>query len=63
MLSRLQGFASEYAADFYRWPRNENTITLVKQPWSVPASYPYGGADLVPLRAMETVAWQVRPDA
>ena len=63
MLSRLQGFASEHAADFYRWPRNETTLTLVKQPWTVPASYPYGGVELVPLRATETVTWQVRPDA
>jgi dihydroorotase len=60
MLSRLQGFASEYAAGFYRWPRNEDSITLVKQPWTVPASYPYGTAQLVPLRAGETVAWQLR---
>jgi dihydroorotase len=63
MLSRLQGFASEFAADFYRWPRNDGSITLIKQPWTVPANYPYGGAELVPLRAAETVAWQIRPDA
>jgi dihydroorotase len=63
MLSRLQGFASEYGADFYRWPRNQESITLVKQTWTVPASYPFGAAELVPLRAGETVSWQLQPDA
>jgi len=63
MLSRLQGFASEYAAEFYRWPLNEGLITLAKQPWTVPASYPYGTAELVPLRAGETVSWQLQPNA
>jgi len=63
MLSRLQGFAAEFAADFYRWPRNQASITLIKQSWTVPASYPYDGAELVPLRAGETVAWQLQPDA
>lgn len=63
ILSRLQGFASEYAADFYRWPRNETTLTLIKQPWTVPASYPFAGSELVPLRAGEIVHWQVRPDS
>jgi dihydroorotase len=60
MLSRLQRFASEYAADFYRWPLNEELITLVKQPWTVPDHYAYGSGELVPLRAGETVSWQLQ---
>jgi dihydroorotase len=63
MLPRLQGFASEFAADFYGWPRNQQSITLEKQAWSVPASYPFGDAQLVPLRAGETVGWRLRPSA
>ena len=63
MLSRLQGFASEHAANFYRWPLNEGTITLVKQSWTVPQSYPFAGAELVPLRAGEPMHWQLRPSA
>lgn len=61
MLSRLQRFASEYAADFYRWPHSEDTITLVKEPWTVPQSYPYAGNDLVPMRAGESMHWRLRP--
>jgi dihydroorotase len=63
MLPRLQGFASEFAADFYGWPRNQQSITLEKQAWTVPASYPFGDAQLVPLRAGETVGWRLRPSA
>ena len=63
MLSRLQRFAAENAADFYRWPLNEDTITLIKHPWTVPHSYPYAGSELIPLRAGEAMHWQVRPDS
>ena len=60
MLPRLAPFASHFAADFYRWPRNEGSIALVKEAWTVPASYPFGGAELVPLRAGERVGWRLR---
>lgn len=58
-LDRLQGFASEFGADFYRIPRNTGTITLVKEPQDVPASFPYGDGELVPLRAGERIAWRL----
>jgi dihydroorotase len=60
MLPRLQGFASEFGADFYRLPRNQDHITLVREPWSPPASYPFDGGQLVPLRAGEPVAWRLQ---
>jgi dihydroorotase len=62
-LDRLEGFASDFGADFYRLPRNSGRIRLVKRDWSPPANYPFpaGGDDarLVPMRAGETVAWQL----
>jgi len=62
-LERLEGFASEFGADFYRLPRNDGRIRLVKRSWSPPANYPFpaGGENgrLVPMRAGETVAWQL----
>jgi dihydroorotase len=58
-LPRLQGFASEFAADFYRWPRNQESITLIKQPWTVPAHYPFGAGELVPLRAGASIGWRL----
>jgi dihydroorotase len=59
-LDKLEGFASDFGADFYRLPRNVDKITLVKRDWSPPANYPMGGTDrLVPMRAAERVAWQL----
>lgn len=58
-LDKLEGFASFYGADFYVLPRNAEQITLVKESWQVPESYPYDGDVLVPLRAGQAVAWKV----
>jgi dihydroorotase len=58
-LDRLQAFASEHGADFYRLPRNAGRITLVKAPWEVPHSYPFGAEALVPLRAGEHIGWRL----
>ncbi len=64
-LSRLEGFASEFGADFYGLPRNPETITLVKEAWEVPAHYPFGSeplgpmGQLVPLRAGERMSWRL----
>jgi dihydroorotase len=58
-LERLEAFASFHGADFYRLPRNRTTITLRRQPWAVPASYPLGADVVVPLRAAEAVAWRL----
>jgi len=58
-LARLEGFACFYGADFYGLPRNSDTIRLVPQPWEVPARYPFGAEELVPLRAGERIAWRL----
>ena len=58
-LDRLEGFASHFGPDFYRLPRNADTITLVDKPCAVPARLPLGEDFLTPLRAGETVGWQV----
>ena len=58
-LARLEGFASEFGADFYGLPRNAEKLTLVRQAWDVPTHYPFGSAELVPLRAGERVAWRI----
>jgi dihydroorotase len=59
-LDRLEAFASFFGADWYGLPRNRNTVTLVREAWTVPASYPYLASDpIVPLRAGETLAWKM----
>ena len=58
-LDRLEGFASHFGADFYRLPRNTDTITLEKEAWTVPSQLPLGKEFLTPLRAGTEIAWQV----
>ena len=58
-LDKLEGFASHHGADFYGLPRNTETITLSRQPWTLPESYPFADANIKPLRAGETLQWQV----
>jgi len=58
-LEKLESFASDHGADFYGLPRNRDTITLVPEPWEVPARYPFGSGELVPLRAGERIAWRL----
>ncbi len=59
-LDRLEAFASFFGPDFYRLPRNSDSITLEKATWTLPDSLPYADGDhLVPLRAGEALAWKV----
>ena len=61
-LDKLEGFASQHGPDFYRLPRNTDTITLVKESWTVPEALPYGDDTLVPLRAGESIGWRLQAD-
>ena len=59
-LAKLEAFASFNGPDWYGLPRNSGSITLVKENWTVPDSYPYLSSDsLVPLRAGETLSWKM----
>jgi dihydroorotase len=58
-LDKLEGFASDFGADFYGLPRNADHITLQKREWRPPATYPFADGALVPMSAGEPVAWQM----
>jgi dihydroorotase len=58
-LEKLEDFASHFGPDFYRLARNTDTITLRKQAWNITDQLPLGEQTLTPLRAGETVSWQV----
>jgi dihydroorotase len=58
-LARLEAFASFHGPDFYGLPRNRETITLLREEWEVPRSYPFGEDVLVPMRAGAAVSWRV----
>ncbi|MGO1297953.1 MAG: dihydroorotase [Vibrio sp.] len=61
-LENLEAFASHNGADFYGLPRNQDTVTLEKKPWSVPTEMQFGASVVVPMRAGETVQWAVMTD-
>jgi dihydroorotase len=60
ILDRLRGFACEYGADFYQLPRNAESMLLRRESWVVPTRYPFGDAQLVPLRAGENIGWRLQ---
>ena len=61
-LDKLEGFASFHGADFYGLPRNQSTVTLVKESWTVPGSVILpSGEPIVPFFAGQTVDWKINP--
>ena len=59
-LDKLEAFASHNGPDFYNLPRNSDTITLVKQAWTVPNTLPLGNDIVVPIKANEQLSWMVK---
>lgn len=60
-LDKLEGFSSFHGADFYHLPRNTTRVTLRKQAWKIPDSYPVDSAALIPLNAGTTINWKIQP--
>ncbi len=58
-LDKLEGFASFHGADFYGLPRNTGIITLRRESWTPPESFPFGQAELKPLRSGESLPWRM----
>jgi dihydroorotase len=58
-LDKLEGFASRFGAAFYGLPANKDSITLVREEWTVPKTLKFGKDELVPLRAGETLSWKL----
>jgi len=59
ILDKLEAFASFNGADFYGLPRNTDTITLVRELWTMPEHLPLADGTIVPLKAGETVHWRM----
>jgi len=63
-LERLEAFASEFGPRFYGLPPNSGTVTLERQPLTVPGQLHLNGAGgtsvvLVPFHAGETLPWRL----
>lgn len=59
-LDRLEGFTSEFGADFYQVPHNEDDIELVREDWQVASALTFGNDEIVPTRGGDVVRWKVR---
>lgn len=58
-LERLEGFASLHGPDFYGLPRNNNRITLRREPHTIPEVLHQDGHPIVPLNAGNTLNWRL----
>jgi dihydroorotase len=59
-LDKLEGFASHHGADFYGLPRNAGSVTLKREPWTLPETLPFGDALIKPLRAGDILNWKLQ---
>jgi dihydroorotase len=59
-LNMLEGFASQYGADFYQLPLNEKFITLIKSNWTMPNSFDFADQTVIPIFAGENISWKAQ---
>jgi dihydroorotase len=59
-LDKLEAFASFNGPAFYNLPRNEGSVTLTREAWTLPATVALGEDVLVPLNAGERIDWKMR---
>ena len=59
-LDRLEGFTSEFGADFYQVPHNKDSVELIREDWQVASTLTFGNDELVPTRGGDVVRWTVR---
>jgi len=58
-LDKLEAFASIHGPAFYGLPRNSDTVTLRREPWTVPAELAFGETAIVPLNGGEVIEWKL----
>ncbi|USD68072.1 dihydroorotase [Vibrio sp. SCSIO 43136] len=59
-MEHFEAFVSHNGPDFYGLPRNEDTVTLEKDVWTVPETMPFGSDIVVPIRGGEEISWKVK---
>jgi dihydroorotase len=59
-LDKLEAFASINGPAFYGLPRNQGTVTLQRQNWTLPEALPFGDATIKPLCGGETLCWRLQ---
>jgi dihydroorotase len=61
-LGQLDAFAGRHGPQFYNLPVNKETVTLARQEWAVPAEFKFGNESVIPIRATESLIWQIMPN-
>ena len=59
-LDKLEGFASHHGPDFYGLPRNESTVTLVREESRIAEHHPVADQVVVPLWAGQSLPFTLR---
>ena len=59
-IEMLEGFASNFGADFYGLSRNSETITLEKAKWQIPESYDFSSSRVIPFYAGKSLSWKLK---
>lgn len=60
-LDKLEGFASHHGPDFYGLPRNEGTVTLVREQWTIPEQITLpNGNPIVPFFGGQPCEWKIQ---
>lgn len=62
-LDKLEGFSSFFGPDFYSLPRNKQSICLTKKPWTMDQNFQFDNSSVIPIRAGETINWQISKDS
>ena len=58
-LDKLPNFASRFGAEFYGLEPPTQTVTILKESWTMPESIPFGDETVVPFRAGCTSTWKL----
>lgn len=56
-LDKLEAFASQFGPAFYGLPEHNDTVTLIKKDWQIPATQHIAGVEFTPWQGGETIRW------
>ena len=58
-IEKLEDFSSIFGPDFYGLPHNQETVTLERKTWKVPAQYKFGDSQVTPFLAGTELSWRL----
>ncbi len=61
-MDKLENFASQFGPRFYGLEPNQETITLERSEWHMPAHFEFGSETVIPVRAGDSLFWRLRQE-